>query len=69
MNVAVKIFLEVFMYLFHFNRFWQRFETAVPGCDCVVHVCEAFTDLYNQIDVYSHCFNNLANINSVIQVI
>ena len=56
------------MHAFCVDRFWQRFQTAIPDCDIVIHVCEAFTDLYNQIDFYSQCFNNLANINSVLQV-
>ncbi len=31
-------------------------------------VCEAFTDLYNQIDVYSYCFRNLAVVNETLEV-
>ena len=50
------------------GRFWQRFQKAPADKDIVVHVCEAFTDLYDQIDVYSPCFSNLTSVNNVVQV-
>ena len=66
-NSCLYIFLQVNACIC-VHRFWQRFQSAIPDCDIVVHVCDSFTDLYSQIDLYSQCFNNLAIINGAMQV-